>query len=82
MTPKYSYHSLLPIQLQSNLMSAAETKKLDMIDAAIAATMVSAPSKYHTAKTLDERVFFNEPRQITTPMAGFIHPVPKGMIRI
>lgn len=78
---KHTYHSMLPVQLQSNLMSAAETKKLDIIDAAIAATMVSAPSKYHTAKTLDQRVFFNEPRQINIPMAGFIHPVPQGMTR-
>jgi len=79
---KYSYHSMLPVQLQSNLMSAAETKKLDLIDAAIAATMASAPNRYHTAKTLDQRVFFNEPRQTTTPMAGFIHPLPQGMSRI
>ncbi len=81
MNMRYAYHSLLPIQLQSNLMSAAETKKLDMIDAAIASTVVSAPSKYHTAKTLDERRFYDEPRQIV-PHAGFIRAVPPNMNRV
>ncbi len=81
MNMRYSYHSLLPIQLQSNLMSAAETKKLDMIDAAVAATVVSAPSKYHTAKTLDERRFYDEPRQVV-PHAGFIRAVPPNMSRV
>ncbi len=81
MNMRYAYHSLLPIQLQSNLMSAAETKKLDMIDAAVAATVVSAPSKYHTAKTLDERRFYDEPRQVI-PHAGFIRAVPPNMSRV
>lgn len=81
MSTRYAYHSLLPIQLQSNLMSAAETKKLDMIDAAIASTVVSAPSKYHTAKTLDERRFYDEPRQVI-PHAGFIRAVPPNMSRV
>ncbi len=81
MNTRYAYHSLLPIQLQSNLMSAAETKKLDMIDAAVAATVVSAPSKYHTAKTLDERRFYDEPRQVI-PHAGFIRAVPPNMSRV
>jgi hypothetical protein len=81
MNMRYAYHSLLPIQLQSNLMSAAETKKLDMIDAAIASTVVSAPSKYHTAKTLDERRFYDEPRQVI-PHAGFIRAVPPNMSRV
>ena len=81
MSMRYAYHSLLPIQLQSNLMSAAETKKLDMIDAAIASTVVSAPSKYHTAKTLDERRFYDEPRQVI-PHAGFIRAVPPNMSRV
>ncbi len=67
--------------MQSNLMSAAETKKLDMIDAAIASTVVSAPSKYHTAKTLDERRFYDEPRQVV-PHAGFIRAVPPNMSRV
>ncbi len=62
-------------------MSAAETKKLDMIDAAVAATVVSAPSKYHTAKTLDERRFYDEPRQVV-PHAGFIRAVPPNMSRV
>ena len=81
MNMRYAYHSLLPIQLQSNLMSAAETKKLDMIDAAVASTVVSAPSKYHTAKTLDERRFYDEPRQVI-PHAGFIRAVPPNMSRV
>jgi hypothetical protein len=81
MNMRYAYHSLLPIQLQSNLMSAAETKRIDVIDITIAATVVSAPSKYHTAKTLDERRFYDEPRQVI-PHAGFIRAVPPNMSRV
>jgi hypothetical protein len=81
MNMRYAYHSLLPIQLQSNLMGAAETKRIDVIDITIAATMVSAPSKYHTAKTLDQRRFYDEPRQVI-PHAGFIRAVPPNMSRV
>lgn len=78
---KHTYHSLLPIQLQSNLMATANERP-DLLDKVIEETMLAAPNKYHTAKTLGARVFFNEPRQAKTPMAGFIHPVPQGMNRI
>lgn len=78
---RHSYHSLLPVQLQSNLMEAAEKKRLDLLDVVIAETALAAPSKYHTAKTLGDRRFYNEPRQ-AIPNAGFIHPVPPNMSRI
>jgi len=77
---KHAYHSMLPIQLQHNLMTTANERP-DLLDKVIAETMLAAPNKYHTAKTLGTRVFNNEPRQASTPMAGFIHPVPQGMNR-
>lgn len=78
---KHPYHSLLPVQLQNVLMQAAERKRLDLLDETIQDVQRSAPSKFHTAKTLDQRRFYNEPRQVI-PNAGFINPVPHGMSRV
>lgn len=78
---KHPYHSLLPVQLQHTLMEAAERKRLDLLDDTIQQVQSSAPNKFHTAKTLSDRRFYNEPRQVI-PNAGFINPVPQGMSRV
>ena len=81
---KHKYHSMLPIQLQHNLMSAAETKRDDVIDNAITDVMAAAPKSFHTAKTLDTRIFYHQPnyKSGNVPMAGYIVPLPPSVSRI
>jgi hypothetical protein len=81
---KHKYHSMLPIQLQHNLMTAAETGRTDVLDNAIADVMSAAPKSFHTSKTLDTRIFYNQPnaKSGNIPMAGYIVPIPTTMSRI
>jgi hypothetical protein len=62
-------------------MSAAESQRLDVLDRTIRETMTAAPTKYHTDKTLGERRFFNEPRQLGVANAGFIQSLAEGIRR-
>lgn len=55
-------HALLPPQLQLQLMEAADTKNLQVLDAAIENVRRQAPYKFHTEASLKTRVFFNQPR--------------------
>lgn len=64
-------HSLLPKRLQAQLMEAAATKRLDRLNAAIEDVRLKAPFNFHTDKSLDSRVFFNEPRGLYS--GGFIN---------
>jgi hypothetical protein len=67
-------HTLLPQYLQAQLMAAAATKRLDMVDAAIDSVRRQAPSKFHTEESLKTRVFFDQPRGQF--VGGFIKPAP------
>lgn len=77
---KYSYNSLLPVQLQSILMSAAETQRIEAVDQAIARVHGLAPERFHNEKTLSGRKFHHEPRQFI-PNAGFNVPLPNTIVR-
>ena len=67
-------HTLLPQHLQQQLMDAAATERLDMIDAATENVRRQAPSKFHTDESLKTRVFFDEPRGQF--VGAFIKPAP------
>lgn len=75
------YHDLLPKLAQDKLRMAAETKRLDMVDRAIEEVMMAYPAKYHNKDTLEERVFFNQPAEMKTPMAGYVVPLPPSIYR-
>jgi hypothetical protein len=81
---KHKYHSMLPIQLQHNLMSAAETGRADVLDNTIADVMAAAPKSFHTPKTLDTRIFYHQPnyKSGNIAMAGYIVPLPPTTSRI
>jgi hypothetical protein len=81
---KHKYHGMLPIQLQHNLMAAAETKRADLLDNTIADVMNASPKSFHTAKTLDTRIFYHQPnyKSGNVPMAGYIVPLPPTASRI
>lgn len=67
------YHSLLPIHLQSLLKQAAATGNLATIDAAIEDCMQLSPRHFHTAQSLDTRIFYNAPAQ-HVPMVYSVMP--------
>ena len=68
-------HTLLPQYLQAQLMAAAATERLDMVDAAIDSVRRQAPYKFHTEESLKTRVFFDQPRGEYS--GTFIAPAPK-----
>jgi len=55
-------HDLIPPHLQLQLVAAAATKDMQVIDAVIDSAKRQAPYKFHTEETLKKRVFFNQPR--------------------
>ena len=67
-------HTLLPLHLQKQLMAAAATKRLDLIDAAADNVRLQAPSKFHTNESLKTRVFFDQPTGLFSGV--FIKPAP------
>lgn len=77
---KHPHHTLLPIHLQNALMSAATSGRMEFLDRTIKDVYDSAPQKFHTEKTIAERRFFNEPRQLL-PNAGYTMPTPPGLSR-
>lgn len=72
-------HTLLPKRLQAQLMAAAATKILAEIDAAIKDVRQQAPFNFHTDKSLDSRVFFDEPRGLYS--GDFVKAAPRTFTR-
>ena len=64
-------HTLLPIQLQNNLKFAAKTSQLD---ATIRRVQEERPDLFHTESSLEDRVFFDQPRG--NYVGSFINPAP------
>lgn len=72
-------HTLLPKHLQAQLMTAAATKRLDRINAAIEDVRFQAPLSFHNDESLKTRVFFNEP---TGAYSGtFINAAPRTLAK-
>jgi len=65
------FHSLLPVHLQSELRAATPSN----LDYTIKSVQVNNPQYFHNAKTLDSRVFFDEPRG-KLEGGTFIHAAP------
>lgn len=77
---KHPHHTLLPIHLQNALMSAATSGRMEFLDRTIKDVYDAIPQKFHTERTVSERRFFNEPRQLL-PNAGCVMPFPPGISR-
>jgi len=71
------YNTLLPLQLQNQLMAAGESGRMDSIDAAIADCYAKVPECFHNVDTLTQRVFFDQPAR-PLPMSYCIHPVARS----
>jgi hypothetical protein len=71
---KHPYHTLLPTYLQKFLMDAAAVG-LAEIDKVASEMREVSPQRFHDSKSVELRVFYNEPRQ-SVPNAGFIVPYP------
>jgi len=67
----HPYHTLLPLNMQAALMAAAETKKIETIDATVKQLNFAAPYLFHNGKSEALRKFYHEPRQ-NVPSAGFV----------
>lgn len=65
------FHSLLPLHLQSELRAATPSN----VDYTIKAMQETNPQYFHNARTLEDRVFFNEPRG-KLEGGTFIHAAP------
>ena len=66
-----NFHSLLPVQAQIGLMAADKSN----LDEAIRRVMFAYPYCYHTEESLNNRVFFDQPRG-AIGNARFINPAP------
>jgi hypothetical protein len=53
---------------------------MEFLDRTIKDVYDAIPQKFHTEKTVSERRFFNEPRQLL-PNAGYVMPFPPGISR-
>jgi hypothetical protein len=71
---KHPYHTLLPTYLQKFLMDAVKGGILE-IDKVASEMREVSPQRFHDSKSVELRVFYNEPRQ-SVPSAGFIVPYP------
>jgi hypothetical protein len=67
-------HNLLPHFLQQELMDAAQTRRIDVIDAVTESLRVRAAYRFHTEESLPKRVFLHEPRG--QYVGTFITPAP------
>jgi hypothetical protein len=72
-------HTLLPQRLQKQLMDAAATKRMDVINAATEDVRRQVPYKFHTDQSLKTRVFFNEPTGLYS--GAFVHPSPSAFTK-
>ena len=72
-------HTLLPKRLQAQLMAAAATESLAEIDAVIKDVRQQAPFNFHPDKSLDSRVFFDEPAGLYS--GTFIKAAPRTFTR-
>ena len=66
------FHSLLPVHSQLRLIDAAKKNLNDTIKR----VEFECPYRYHTKETLDERVFFDQPRG-PIGNAKFINAAPQ-----
>ena len=66
--------------LQNALKAAASSGRIETIDRAVKDIQMAAPNKFHDEKTVSERKFVNEPRQLL-PNAGYVMPFPLGISR-
>jgi hypothetical protein len=71
---KHPYHTLLPTYMQKFLMDAVEGGVAE-IDKVASELREVSPQRFHDIKSVELRVFYNEPRQ-SVPNAGFITPYP------
>lgn len=71
---KHPYHTLLPTYMQKFLMDAVEGGVAE-IDKVASELREVSPQRFHDNKSVELRVFYNEPRQ-SVPNAGFIVPYP------
>ena len=71
---KHPYHTLLPTYMQKFLMDAVEGGVAE-IDKVASEMREVSPQRFHDNKSVELRVFYNEPRQ-SVPNAGFIVPYP------
>ena len=71
---KHPYHTLLPTYMQKFLMDAVEGGVAE-IDKVASELREVSPQRFHDNKSVELRVFYNEPRQ-SVPNAGFIMPYP------
>ena len=71
---KHPYHTLLPTYMQKFLMDAVEGGVAE-IDKVASELREVSPQRFHDNKSVELRVFHNEPRQ-SVPNAGFIMPYP------
>jgi hypothetical protein len=71
---KHPYHTLLPTYMQKFLMDAVEGGVAE-IDKVASELREVSPQRFHDTKSVELRVFYNEPRQ-NVPNAGFIMPYP------
>jgi len=71
---KHPYHTLLPTYLQKFLMDATKGGVAE-IDKVASEMREVSPQRFHDNKSVELRVFYNEPRQ-SVPNAGFIVPYP------
>ena len=71
---KHPYHILLPTYMQKFLMDAVEGGVAE-IDKVASELREVSPQRFHDIKSVELRVFHNEPRQ-SVPNAGFITPYP------
>ena len=72
---KHPYNNLLPKHIQHALMSAAVANRIDLIDRETQAAQTTMPHLFHNEKTVGDRRFHNEPRQLVLN-AGFNIPYP------
>jgi hypothetical protein len=67
-------HNLLSHFFQQELMDAAQTGRIDVIDAVTESLRVRAAYRFHTEESLPKRVFLHEPRG--QYVGTFITPAP------
>ena len=67
-------HNLLPHFFQQELMDAAQTGRIGVIDAVIENLRARAAHRFHTEESLPKRVFLHEPRG--QYVGTFITPAP------
>jgi hypothetical protein len=75
----HPHNTLLPRHLQDALRGATKSGSIDLINDAIQHAHEAVPHFFHNSKTIGNRRFHNEPRQII-PNAGFnvAYPLSNG----